>query len=537
MSNSSVGRLRLRLHTQGRHAQTLQERCSIWCHAELRGLLSRVMTAETPGQKAGCLDRLTLRLGDIPLSRFEAVMEERVVFCLEKELQALSWGNGGAVANRVLAVPLLSGGDTMAAGEGLLREVVAENPPKPAARNAHLDPEPAAGFYQLLHYLETGRASVARQWSTRVARDVWLQETLLQAGLVQATAAGRPLRVALAQCLLSQQACQRLVTTWSGELVAAVCVWLNPLQHLPAPIVAESGATVVPAALLALQHHAAVTSHSSSNDAVHSAGWTTVRPATGVQAAAGSVVSWVAELLQTPLPPHLHRVLQAWRQNYPLLWDALPTAAREAAKRLSRTEQNEPQNEQQAASPMNTVAPPVFAEAAQVSPGAVSNTWEVTNAGLVLLWPLLPTLFTTFGWVNEGKFVDDDARSQAAAALDWLVWGDTDIAAWRTPCACLLCGIDLDTPLEVVSPVVETQLNLDAWLADSLRAMPGMARGGVTLLRTLFLQRPGTLTMAQNVRLLVDPAAPDVLLHDLPWPLTPVVLPWLQTLITVEWNV
>lgn len=509
----------------------------MWCHVELRGLLAQVITAETPGQKACCLDRLTLRLGDIPLSRFEAVMEERVVFCLEKELQALSWGNGGAASNRVLAVPLLSDGDTVAAGGGLLREVVAENPPKPAARSAHLDPEPAAGFYQLLHYLETGRVAVVRQWPTRVARDAWLQETLLQARLVQATAAGRPLRVALAQCLLSEQACQRLVATWSGELVAAVCVWLSPLQHLSAPTIAESGAAVVPAALLALQHHAAVSSHSSSNDAVHSAGWTTVRPVTGVQVAAGSVVSWVTELLQTPLPSHLHRALQAWRHNYPLLWDALPTAAREAAQRGGRAEQNVPQNAQQAVSPMNTVAPPGVAKAVQVSPGAVSDTWEVTNAGLVLLWPLLPTLFTTFGWVNEGKFVDDDARSQAVAALDWLVWGDTDIAAWRTPCACLLCGIDLDTPLEVVSPAMEAQLALDAWLTDSLRAMPHMARGGLALLRTLFLQRPGTLTMVQNVRLLVDPAAPDVLLHDLPWPLTPVVLPWLQTLITVEWNV
>ncbi|MCU7064901.1 hypothetical protein K7R09_24170 [Serratia ureilytica] len=534
MNNASVGRLRLRLHTQGRHAQTLQQRCSMWCHAELRDLLARVITAETPGQKVGCLDRLTLRLGDIPLSRFEEVMGERVVFCLGKELQGLSWGND---ANRVLAVSPPSGGDAVAAGGALLREDAEEGLTKAAASNAPLDQGPAVGFYQLLHYLETGRVAVARQWSTRVARDTWLQETLLQARLVQATAAGRPLRVALAQCLLSPQAYQRLVTTWSGELVAAVCVWLSPLHHLPAPIVAESGAAVVPAALLALQHHAAVASHSSSNDAVHSAGWTTVRPATGVQAAAGSVVSWVAELLQTPLPPHLHRALRAWRQNYPLLWDALPTAAREAAKRVSQAEPNVLQNAQQAASPMNTVAPPVFAKAVQVSPGAVSDTWEVTNAGLVLLWPLLPTLFTTFGWVNEGKFVDDDARSQAVAALDWLVWGDTDIAAWRTPCACLLCGIDLDTPLEVVSPAVEAQLALDAWLTDSLRAMPRMARGGLALLRTLFLQRPGTLTMAQNVRLLVDPAAPDVLLHDLPWPLTPVVLPWLQTLITVEWNV
>ncbi|WP_448196264.1 contractile injection system tape measure protein, partial [Raoultella planticola] len=69
----------------------------------------------------------------------------------------------------------------------------------------------------------------------------------------------------------------------------------------------------------------------------------------------------------------------------------------------------------------------------------------LTNAGLVLLWPLLPRLFTTFGWLDEGQFIDEQARGHAIGCLDWLAWGDPELAEWRTPCTALLCGLDPDT--------------------------------------------------------------------------------------------
>lgn len=108
----------------------------------------------------------------------------------------------------------------------------------------------------------------------------------------------------------------------------------------------------------------------------------------------------------------------------------------------------------------------------------------LTNGGLVLLWPLLPRLFSTFGWLDEGQFIDEQARGHAIGCLDWLAWGDPDLAQWRTPCTALLCGLDLDTPHEACLPSLSRQADLDAWLGGALATVPLLARCSASDLRT-----------------------------------------------------
>ncbi|KVN20663.1 hypothetical protein WT08_28150 [Burkholderia sp. MSMB1552] len=164
-----------------------------------------------------------------------------------------------------------------------------------------------------------------------------------------------------------------------------------------------------------------------------------------------------------------------------------------------------------------------------------TEPWIVSNAGLVLLWPLLPKLFDTFGWLDNGRFVEDAVRWQAHGCLDWLAWGDLELAEWRTPFTRLLCGIPRDAPFEPQSPTPERQAELDAWLTQTFAALPTLNRCSVTDLRAFFLQRPGTLVDDEHVTLTIEPDATDVLLHSLPWPLTQVMLPWLSARIGVNW--
>ncbi len=658
MSNVNIGRLRLRLRTPGHGAESLQARSSNWFHAQGQREVGEVLSAAGP---AGVLDRLVVGMGDIPLSRFEAVMSERIRARLAQALTAARPFNEKRED------------DVADTAEGTASPSVA------AQAGAAPVADVSARFRQLLRYLDSGVMVDARAWQGPAAREAWLKEALAQASravITRSVTGDVPPRVALALCLLQPRAVQRLVTTWSGAVLVPLISWLVAPARLPTPSPAQAVALVPLAALVTVQQH-------PLNGAVARALWMSgddtglpphpVRRPDGVSEVVGEAPDravldrWLAEVLQAPLPAGLRTPLLTWLSQTPgvmahlphlsvsvqarlranlgdrlpaqaLSWDAAeapddgapwatglgeaditghlsaampdvsegtreagrgegdaaeasatsPTPSAfeggEAAGHAATTQSEAPDRPGRpegarvgdeadgdvdagfaAVEAASSARRPARVQnggdaAPRPSPSAVAATdraraperplplrprpaltpvpevWGITNAGLVLLWPLLPTLFDTFGWVKDGQFVDEAACWQAVAALGWLVWGENDFAEWRSPCARALCGVALEAPFEAHPVTADDQAALDAWLTDMLRAVPLFVRCGAGMLRTAFLQRTGTLTTVPGLQLTVEPETADVLLHDLPWPLTPVVLPWLHTLINVEWK-
>ncbi|PPB83830.1 MULTISPECIES: protein regulator of cytokinesis family protein [Mycetohabitans] len=163
----------------------------------------------------------------------------------------------------------------------------------------------------------------------------------------------------------------------------------------------------------------------------------------------------------------------------------------------------------------------------------------VANAGLVLLWPTLPRLFRTLTLTDDtGRFKDNAARQQALACLDWLAWSEPVCAEWRTPLTRMLCGVSDDGPLEPEPLTAQLRETLDGWLAGALGSLPRLSRCSIGELRALFLQRPGTLHETDGALMLsVAREAIDILLNEVPWPLTQVALPWLSRPLSVDWIV
>ncbi|WP_338859837.1 contractile injection system tape measure protein [Mycetohabitans rhizoxinica] len=161
----------------------------------------------------------------------------------------------------------------------------------------------------------------------------------------------------------------------------------------------------------------------------------------------------------------------------------------------------------------------------------------VANAGLVLLWPTLPRLFRTLTLTDDtGQFKDNAARQQALACLDWLAWSEPVCAEWRTPLTRMLCGVSDAGPLEPEPLTAQLREMLDGWLAGALGSLPRLSRCSIGELRALFLQRPGTLHEIDGALMLsVSREAIDILLNEVPWPLTQVALPWLSSPLSVDW--
>lgn len=161
----------------------------------------------------------------------------------------------------------------------------------------------------------------------------------------------------------------------------------------------------------------------------------------------------------------------------------------------------------------------------------------VSNAGLLLLWPLLPQLFSLLELCEEGEFINDRARWQAVNCLDWLVWEEEEHTGGRFTVCQLLCGIPLDTPLPEYSPITRQQRQqVDDWLSAVSQQLPAWKKLSLNDIRQLFLRRPGELVAeSQPPQIIVQSESFDLLLRDWPWPMTLALLPWLNQPLTIIW--
>lgn len=543
MTTVTLGQLRLRLHTQEAQAETLQNRCSTWFQVRLQPELARLLTDYARADDVPrTLARLTLNVGDIPLSRFESEMSERVIQQLQQQLLALpvsQWHRGEPV-------------DTT---ENPAERVTL--PATPAATTGAASPTPTQAFEHLLHYLDTGAVADVRGWSRREGRDTRLEEALDSASPVATSAEGVPPRIALAWRLLHPRGRQRLLMAWPGSPLTRLVTWLIAPTRLPSLTPREAARLLPLAALMALQQYPAaaewVLPAASAADTQRLATlFDTLNarpPRAGQRPSEGRENTpsvsppdrlldiWVGALLSAPLPKAWRGPLQtclAEAGNRALLPVLSPPVHARLCRALGVTPTSLPSTSPGETAPLVVPACPVVS--ASPSAQAVATPWWVSSAGLVLLWPLLPRLFSEFGWIEDGHFIDDAARWQAVGCLDWLAWGDTELPEWRTPCARLLCGIAREVPFEALLPAPARQAELDTWLGQAFAGVAHLERCSVSDLRTFFLQRDGILTPDEPATLSIAPEATDVLLHHLPWPLTHVVLPWRTTFINVGWN-
>jgi len=176
-------------------------------------------------------------------------------------------------------------------------------------------------------------------------------------------------------------------------------------------------------------------------------------------------------------------------------------------------------------------------EAGNKSETAKEQTSLIAGAGVLLLWPLLPSLFSQLQLSEQNAFISPQAQQQAVASLDWLIWGNSDTDDHRLRLPCLLCGLPPPEEALMYSPIEEHQQEaIDTWLTAISQQLPGWQKCALNDIRQLFLQRPAEgLTAEGQTRLSVKPEAWDVLLAGWPWPLTLATFPWLAAPLYFDW--
>lgn len=161
----------------------------------------------------------------------------------------------------------------------------------------------------------------------------------------------------------------------------------------------------------------------------------------------------------------------------------------------------------------------------------------VTNAGIVLFWPLFTPWFTTLGLMEEKQFVSEEARWQAVVAMDWLVWEQQTPAIERLVVNQFLCGLPLSEPPAALAPLSpELRQRTLAWVEAISAQLAAFEKMSLNDIRQLFLQRPGELFADLTPATLnIEPQPFDLLLTKWPWPLNLAYFPWFDVPLMIEW--
>ena len=161
----------------------------------------------------------------------------------------------------------------------------------------------------------------------------------------------------------------------------------------------------------------------------------------------------------------------------------------------------------------------------------------IDNAGLVILWPFLERFFERLGLVTAHRFQDVAAVHRAVGLLQYLATTDPSPPEYLLPLNKVLCGMALDEVWALDAPLTEAEAEECTDLLTAVIAhAPILHNMSLPGFRGTFLLRQGVLSARDGAWLLrVQRETYDVVLDRFPWSVAWVKLPWMDTLLRVEW--
>jgi hypothetical protein len=195
---------------------------------------------------------------------------------------------------------------------------------------------------------------------------------------------------------------------------------------------------------------------------------------------------------------------------------------------------------------LSTLGSKLLAAAAVAEPGqqdaadvhfVAADEIYIGNAGLVVLWPFLERFFERLGLVQDKRFRHEAARSRAAGLLQYVAAAEQAPPEYLLPLNKVLCGLAPEEVFDFGPDITAAEIEE---CDDLVKAAIGQA----TILRDMsvegfrasFLLRRGKLaTRDGNWWLCVERETHDIVLDRFPWSIQFVHLPWMETMMQVEW--
>ena len=160
----------------------------------------------------------------------------------------------------------------------------------------------------------------------------------------------------------------------------------------------------------------------------------------------------------------------------------------------------------------------------------------IDNAGLVLLHPFLAQFFTALGIVVDDRL---EQPERALGLLHFLTTGQSVAPEYELVLPKILCNIPLNTAVEFNVELTDREKEeATALLEAVIRYWDVLQNTSPDGLRGTFLLRPGKVSLRDDGDWLVqvESNAFDILLDRLPWGMSVIKLPWMESMLWVEWH-
>ncbi|MDF7816977.1 contractile injection system tape measure protein [Runella sp. MFBS21] len=161
----------------------------------------------------------------------------------------------------------------------------------------------------------------------------------------------------------------------------------------------------------------------------------------------------------------------------------------------------------------------------------------IQNAGVVLLHPFINQCFKALGWIEGGRFVDEEKQQKGVLMWYFLATRQDTPAEHELVLPKILCGLLPQYVLQPLQPLTpEERQEGEDMLAAVIAHWSILKNTSPNGLRAEFLLREGKLEASSDMLILtVEQRASDILLSKLPWGISMIKLNWMSTLLYVNW--
>jgi hypothetical protein len=162
----------------------------------------------------------------------------------------------------------------------------------------------------------------------------------------------------------------------------------------------------------------------------------------------------------------------------------------------------------------------------------------IANAGMVLLHPFIPTLFSRAGLMIDGRFIDETCRYKAALLLQYAATGNEGSLEHELVLNKILVGMQ---PEDVLDTRITLSSDDKDLISDMLKAImkqwDKMKNTSLEGFVNSFLLRQGYVYQTDDAWVLrVEQRAYDLLLETLPWSFRMIKFSWMKKSVNVEWT-
>ena len=141
------------------------------------------------------------------------------------------------------------------------------------------------------------------------------------------------------------------------------------------------------------------------------------------------------------------------------------------------------------------------------------------------------------GLVQNDAFIDSNSTERAIHLLQYLATGSKDFFEAELVFNKILCGRPIETPVSRFVELTAMEKNEARSLLQAVIEHWGaLKNSSPEALQEAFLTRSGKLTDDMGIwQLKIESSGLDILLQQLPWSISTIKLPWMQTILFADW--